>query len=299
MLKATDDNLRSDFVTEPVMRWLISTARDERTFTYSEMMGWLEGECGLEEIPPEHFSKLSRAGGVVLGAVMKNIHDVEDSAPFLNVLVVRKDTGRPGPGAREFLAERYPDEHWLNRNDAYEYNRNDWIRIAKQETEVVCNYPDWERLYKEIYGSEYTSDRRCVAVAEEGSENDGLPRGRSGEGENHKALRLRVKNNPGLIGEWFHGVRAGTEVELRSGDRVDVVLYGKSGTIAIEVKSRDSNRADFERGIYQCVKYRAVLSAQDNRLPVESWLVTETELNGDLKALAKKLGIKHKIVSLT
>ena len=44
---------------------------------------------------------------------------------------------------------------------------------------------------------------------------------------------------------------------------------------------------------------QAVLSAQDDRLPVESWLITETNLDGDLKGLAKKLGVKHKVISLT
>ena len=96
----------------------------------------------------------------------------------------------------------------------------------------------------------------------------------------------------------FRGVRTETEVDLLSGDRVDVVLYCERKTVAIEVKSRKSNEADLCRGVYQCVKYKAVLSAQDDRLPVESWLVTETGLDGDLKGLAKKLGIKHKIVSL-
>ena len=33
--------------------------------------------------------------------------------------------------------------------------------------------------------------------------------------------------------------------------------------LAIEVKSRDSNWNDLRRGIYQCIKYRAVLHAQE------------------------------------
>ncbi len=83
-----------------------------------------------------------------------------------------------------------------------------------------------------------------------------------------------------------------------SGDRVDVVFCAEREIVAIEVKSRDSNWADLRRGIYQCVKYKAVLLAQDDCLPVDSWLVTETALDGDLKALAKKLGVKHKVISL-
>jgi len=76
------------------------------------------------------------------------------------------------------------------------------------------------------------------------------------------------------------------------------VFNSDNEIVAVEVKSKDSNWADLQRGIYQCVKYKAVLGAQNDRLPVSSWLVTETELDGDLKRLAKKLGVKHKIVSL-
>ena len=50
-----------------------------------------------------------------------------------------------------------------------------------------------------------------------------------------------MKDNPERIDRSFRSVRAETEVELLSGDRVDVVLYGERKTVAIEVKSRDSN----------------------------------------------------------
>ena len=295
MLRATNDNLKSDFVTEPVTRRLISAARNGGTFTYGEMMGWLVEECGLEETSANQFA---RAVGVVLGAVQKKIDDVKDSAPFLNVLVVRKNgknKGRPGPGARVFLAERYPDEPWLSQNDAYEKYREDWVRIVEQETEAVCAYPYWERVYQDIYGKTYEPDPFYA----EGVESDGLPRGRGGEGINHKALRLWVKDNPEGIDRSFRSVRAETEVDLLSGDRVDVVFYADREIVAIEVKSRDSNWADLRRGIYQCVKYEAVLCAQELRnRSVRSLLVTETELYGDLKELAKKLGVKHKVIPL-
>ena len=67
-----------------------------------------------------------------------------------------------------------------------------------------------------------------------------MPRGRGGEGENHKTLRLWVKENPEQIDKEFHSFSSLTEVELLSGDRVDVVLYGEGKIVAIEVKSRDS-----------------------------------------------------------
>ena len=105
-----------------------------------------------------------------------------------------------------------------------------------------------------------------------------------------------MKDNPGEVEKRLGAVRAETEVELPSGDRVDVVIYGESATVAVEVKSRDSDWHDLRRGIYQCVKYRAVLHAQEDRPPVRAWLVAESRLDGDSRALAKRLGVKHKIV---
>lgn len=110
-----------------------------------------------------------------------------------------------------------------------------------------------------------------------------------------------MKDNLGEVEKRLGAAMAETEVELPSGDRVDVVIYGESATVAVEVKSGDSDWHDFRRGIYQCVKYRAVLraqevAAQEDRPPVRARLVTESRLDGDSRALAKRLGVKHKIV---
>lgn len=286
MLKQTDHNLSSTAATEPLTRWLISAANDRRTLTYGEIKRRLETECNFETI----FS--SRIGNV-LGAMMDKILEREPNAPMLNVLAVSQQTRLPGEGALPYLLDHFPNEDWLADEHAYN-NRASWKRIVNEAAQEVYAYRYWERLYRDVYKKAF---RKPDPFPVEGEEKDGIHRGRGGEGKNHKDLRCWVKKNPERIDRRFHGVRAETEEDLLSGDRVDVVFYGESETVAIEVKSRDSKWADLQRGIYQCVKYRAVLSAQNDYLPVESWLVTETALDGDLKALSKKLGVKHKIVS--
>ena len=221
--------------------------------------------------------------GIVAGAVMDK-----------NVLLVRGYTRQPGGGAREYLAEHFPKEKWLREKGAHKNYPDLWKRIVKQATREVYAFPHWDDLYKCVSGRNYEHDPVII----EGTERDGLRWGRKGEGENHKALRLWIQANPDRIKKKFHGVRTETEVELLSGDRVDVVYYAKTETVAIEVKSRDSNRDDLQRGIYQCVKYGAVLRAQNlQTFPVHSLLVTESKLDPDLGHLAKKLGIKHQVVS--
>jgi len=286
VIQPTDVNLASPTATEPLTRWLISKATKRGTLTYKEARDRLEIECGFGSI-----GRASRIGPIA-EAAQEKIRKQFPSAPVLNVLLVRKDTRKPGSGAQIQLFKRFPNRRWLKKKDAHKHHL--WERVVNEATEEVYAYYNWERLYKDIYKKNYKPD----PLYAEGSEKDGLPKGRRGEGNNHKTLRLWVKDNPSRI-EWsLSGVRAETEVELLSGDRVDVVFNSDNEIVAVEVKSKDSNWADLQRGIYQCVKYKAVLGAQNDRLPVSSWLVTETELDGDLKRLAKKLGVKHKIVSL-
>lgn len=136
--------------------------------------------------------------------------------------------------------------------------------------------------------------RNLVSPESKETGQDGLRFGRSGEGENHRKLREWVRDNPGAVEKRLAGARAETEVELLSGDCIDGVIDGESETVAVEVKSRDSNWADLKRGIYQCVKYRAVLRTQDDRLPVRAWLGTEKELSDHLEERAKELGVERK-----
>ena len=89
--------------------------------------------------------------------------------------------------------------------------------------------------------------------------------------------------------------QAETEVVVDSADRVDAVFNLTDEVIAIEVKSRDSNLIDLRRGVFQCIKYRAVLDAMDIRqsASVSAMLVTETVLPGEIKELLKTHGIAN------
>ena len=187
---------------------------------------------------------------------------------------------------------RYPKIPWLRRNGAYRDDR--WRDLIEAEAARVYGYAAWDEVYRRVY-------KRQVPVAHDdsaGKERDGTRRGGGGEGPNHRALRLRVTRDPALVHRGLRPEDTKTEVELLSGDRVDVVSTAKDGTVAIEVKSKDSDWDDLRRGVYQCVKYRAVIAAQHIRRDarVESWLVTETSLPGELKELARRLGVRTKVI---
>ena len=199
----------------------------------------------------------------------------------------------PGRGAVGYLRGRHPEEDWLQGSDAHKDPR--WRELIEAEATRVYAYGRWEALYRRVYDSELVWGEGEPASKKKAGGS------RGGEGPNHRALRLRVMREPHLVRRGLRSKMAKTEVELLSGDRVDVVCYHPSMTVAIEVKSNDSDWADLQRGVYQCVKYRAVIVAQDQRRnpKVEAWLVTERRLPGGLRALARREGVRTKVVSIS
>lgn len=92
------------------------------------------------------------------------------------------------------------------------------------------------------------------------------------------------------------------EYTLLSGDRLDVYFQLKDGTqVAVEVKSDISDDADILRGIYQCVKYDAVLKAErcvhcvkGDHCPVKVILVLEREMPIEKISVASLLNVCYK-----
>ena len=89
------------------------------------------------------------------------------------------------------------------------------------------------------------------------------------------------------------------EYAFPSADTVDVLFKNEVYWIAVEVKSQISDRliSDYERGVYQCVKYRAILEAmkKDHKyevpLKTKVVLLLESKLPKKFKPLAKSNNI--------
>jgi hypothetical protein len=91
------------------------------------------------------------------------------------------------------------------------------------------------------------------------------------------------------------------EKQLRSLDEIDVWFSSPGKELAVEVKSRRSNDFDLQRGIYQCVKYRAVLEAQNRtdkvKSSVRACLVSERRLPEELARLAHLFDVDVRVLS--
>lgn len=198
--------------------------------------------------------------GAVAGSMMDQILDHDPKAPLINALITRPD-GLPGDGVSGYLAERYRQPGLKKWKTV---SKSKKLKIVERERKKVRRYTGWEKLEKELFGSP-ASIKRLNQISKEKDGNS--PNGRRGgapESEEHKKLK-----------EWV---------------RIAVV----------EVKSCRSGDGDLKRGIYQCVKYRAVKKAQEQpvKTSVRAILVTERDLPPQLKERARLLRVKTKKVSI-
>lgn len=234
-----------------------------------------------------HGDPWARGLGFVLGRVTELIDGIRsrltEPPPFLTSIVVLSS----GPNAG------LPDKGVSGVWPGYETMSRDEKR-AKLAAE-------FQRIL--AYGSRWNEVLRLAGLPviepPVGSNGYPVPGGwGGGESEAHWALKHYVRDHPELVGaraDW----EARVEYALRSADELDVMFISDRTWIGVEVKSRvsDGNIADYERGIYQVVKYRAVLEAQaridsPDALPeIHVVLVLERELPTTYRALAARLGV--------
>lgn len=166
--------------------------------------------------------------------------------------------------------------------------------LVNQEREKILLY-DWEIINQKLFGNNAKKLlRKTEGTEKDGKSANGKNYGGEAESEEHKILKEWVAANPQKIGlKKSFGVGV-TESNLLSGDTIDVLFSKGTEFITVEVKSCRSNDDDLRRGIYQCVKYKSVKEAEHfpNQATVQAILVTERELNTELKIRAQLLGVK-------
>jgi hypothetical protein len=186
----------------------------------------------------------------VLGSIGQSLEKLSEERgekiPPINCLVINKNTGLPGEGIGWFLLKK--DEF-----SALPLRRK--REIVQAELERIYSYPRWREVLKILSLEPWEKD--YAAIVDAASQSFGG----SGESPQHIALKTFVSSHPEIVG-LSPGSQAGkTEHPLPSGDSLDVSFARKNIWVAAEVKSSISNEADIARGLFQCVKYLAVMEA--------------------------------------
>jgi hypothetical protein len=273
-----------------LMRMLLEATSKGETVTYGDVQRRIEQTVG------GRFSSLgSEQIGHVAGSLMDRILEVypKNPPPPINALVINKTKKLPGIGVDGYVERYFPKTRYSRLNDR-----------KKRETiaainEIIWDYPGWPEVARKAFNVRSGG----TPPADKQGEHDGKLRRRGyggpAESPEHKRLKLYVLSHPQQFGA-SPGCKAVPEKLLRSHDEVDVFCVVPSEQLAIEVKSVRSIDQDLERGVFQCVKYRAVLQAEakwlDTDPKIRVRLVSERPLSRDCIKHAKQLGIEVQVI---
>jgi hypothetical protein len=182
-----------------------------------------------------------------LGCIGRTLNELGEAwrrdLPPIEALVVNRATGLPGPGLDGFLTSK--GETWSNAAERRTAIERQWAGIYW--------FPYWSEVL-EALGVREAPDPAGAIISQAGGQG-------GGEGPDHLALKLFVSQNPHLVGFVESKAAPSIEHDLPSGDCVDVVFANVRRIHAVEVKPARAARTDIARGLFQCVKYRAVLQA--------------------------------------
>lgn len=202
--------------------------------------------------------------------------------PPLQCLVINKNLELPGEGIDYFLADKIDFKNKTNQqrriliqlllDDVFSFDRWDQVLSNYGLPEDKSNY--FVRNKGIIYSHSY---------------------GKGGESNEHKVLKDYVLKNPSIVGIKSK-VDSVIEYPLPTQDTIDVVFKGKDEIIGVEVKSIISDDNDIIRGMFQCIKYQALLEAeqkiQGNQVNIRMVLAIGGVLIKDLIEIKNTLGIE-------
>lgn len=233
-----------------------------------------------EELGMPNPRNLNYVLGSVGQAMVRLSKKWKSKVPPIQCLVVNKATGLPGEGIGWFL---------ITKEDFGKLPLRRRREIVQAELQHIYAYPRWNEVLQELEldpaGTDFTNEI-TKAIGGFGG----------GESAAHKRLKEHVANNPHVIGLPKSTPAGTTEFGLPSGDFLDVSFKHKKSWVAVEVKSKISDQADIVRGIFQCVKYQAVLDAvllsESKAMDVNAILVLELDLPAHLRPLCNLLGVE-------
>lgn len=255
---------------------LVRQAEAGMTITYSD----LALELGMPN--PRNLNYVLGCVGETLQALSK---EWKEKVPPIQCLVINRHTGLPGEGVGWFLADTDVAPHFTNYRNLSRKQQRDLVHSQLQR---VFTYPRWNDVLRALDLKPLPFDFSDLLKATP-------QRGGGGESENHRLLKEFVAAHPEVIG-LLKTLKGEPEYPLPSGDSLDVSFRNADMWVGVEVKSALSDQSDIIRGLFQCVKYQAVMEAvqRASAIPQNSRtiLVLESKLPSRLLPLKNILGIE-------
>ena len=240
-----------------------------------------------------YYSDLTKAIGLKTNQIGKMMGEVQlilnkyfesigsDKNITLNALVVNKSKKLPSDGFF-FVVQNYsklsPDS-----------KRGEVMKLNKAAHE----YKHWDDMLKALH----LKPARIFTDEEVHHLKTGFF-GSGGEGEEHKAIKEFIMCHPSTVNKNWKVIQSSTEELLPSGDRLDVFFVLKDDRhVAIEVKPSTSSDDDVTRGIFQCIKYKAVMDAaralDNGQYDTETMLIIAGSMSEANRLLANDLHVHY------
>jgi hypothetical protein len=195
--------------------------------------------------------------------------------PPLQALVVNRQDEMPGSGFVHSLANTKVLEGVSKRTRK---------QIIDGMLAKVYSYTRWKDVLRHF---EITPVGPAIQI--ELLKRAGTCRGSGGEGEEHLRLKHFVASNPQAIGIRQRVRRTTMEYRLPSGDEVDVLFELRRKVVAVEVKAKISSEEEVVRGVFQCVKYEALLNAEAKAIGSNTDVDVILGLGGTITAAVQRL----------
>lgn len=251
---------------------LVRQARAEQPITYGD----LAYELGM---------KYSLNLNYVLGAIGSELVMLSKKwglkIPAIQALVINKNTGVPGSGVYYYAKDAA---------DYWKWGAKKRKRITKIMWEHIFAFDKWDKVLEEL-----SLQTEKPALGSNQGYNK-FSNNEIEESEEHRLLKEYISKNPQSIGLLKKDGPGKVEYTFQSGDIIDVLFKTDKGWIGAEVKSSKSNTQDINRGLFQCVKYKALIEAT---LAVEQLsmncrviLVLADELPKELVPIKHVLGVE-------
>ncbi|MGE8228635.1 hypothetical protein [Stenotrophomonas hibiscicola] len=276
-------------VVADILPILIRRAKEGRPIFYRELADQLEQEFGHE--PKARKTVYGPAVGAV-GLAIEQLGLLPEwrgkRIPPINTIVVSKSTGYPSTGADEIAHYFFEDN-----GAGMAADRKAYLDAAMN---AVYHFDKWDQIAAALGVA-----RLEPASGElEADQGDVVPlpnvhAGGATESAEHQDLKRWVREHPEELADFGIFQPGRNEAVLSSGDRLDVLFENGKQRLAVEVKTSKCSEDELMRGVYQCVKYRAILRAEQlatRRVPNgDAVLICPRAPRKTTKSLIKRLNV--------
>ncbi|MCK4825549.1 hypothetical protein KA005_57910 [bacterium] len=255
---------------------LVRQAKAEHTIYYSDL---------AQELKMPNPRNLNYVLGTIGNALIQLGKLHRRDIPPIQSLVINKNTNMPGEGFEGFL----PDVTAFRKSSSRRKRM-----IIHQLHDNIFQYDKWDYVL-EFFNLKPVKVK-WISTKDPSKKRKGGKYGKGGESQEHKKLKKIISENPSIIGLPVQTRPGKIEYEFPSADTIDVMFSNGDELVGVEVKSINSGENDIARGIYQCVKYKALIDAiqmvNQNGPKSRAVLVIEGELPPDIIELKNILAVE-------